>query len=169
MRPLVPVALAALLVAVPPALAADSAPAPPPAALQPVPAAQVPAAPVPLTRDWRPDGLPAPAVLAPRGPLTPLAADLVAALDRQRERLAMLHAELAKAADPVQALAVQRRIEQDKKDTEIELLRVQLAHARRGGNTALAARLEAAIAEQLLPPVAREPLPRPVPTREDTR
>lgn len=104
-----------------------------------------------------------------RGPLTPLAADLVAVVERQRERLVALQAELARATDGVQALAVQRRIEQDKQATEVELLRVQVTHARRAGHAALAARLEAAIAEQLQPPAGREPLPRPAPARDDAR
>ncbi len=50
-------------------------------------------------------------------------------MEQHAGRMTALVAELEKAADATQSLAVQRRIEQDKKDTEIELLRVRLATA----------------------------------------
>ncbi|MBK7367647.1 MAG: hypothetical protein IPJ04_06950 [Candidatus Eisenbacteria bacterium] len=71
-------------------------------------------------------------VARPRPAATPLLADLFDVLDRQEAAVATLQTELARTADPMAALAVQRRIEKVKQDAEVELLRVQATHARRG-------------------------------------
>lgn len=116
------------------------------------------------------EALPIPAAIArPRPAATPLLSDLYDVLDRQDAAVAVLQSELARTADPMAALAVQRRIEKVKQDAEVELLRVQATHARAAGKAALAAQLDAAIAELTAPRAASEPVERPAPTRDEVR
>lgn len=116
------------------------------------------------------EALPLPATVARQRPAaTPLLADLFDVLDRQDAAVAALQTELARTADPMAALALQRRIEKAKQDAEVEVLRVQAVHARREGKAALAARLDAAIAEMTLPRAQQEPRERPAPMRDEAR
>ncbi len=116
------------------------------------------------------EALPLPAGVArPRPAATPLLADLFDVLDRQEAAVATLQTELARTADPMAALAVQRRIEKVKQDAEVELLRVQATHARAAGKAALAAQLDAAIAELTAPRAVSEPVERPAPARDEAR
>jgi len=104
---------------------------------------------------------PAPAVL-PRA-RTPLRADLQGVLDREQQQLATLEVELRATPDAMRSLDVQRRIEKLKQQTEVELLKVQAAHARRAGNAALADRFDEAIARITQPRPRLEPQARPAP------
>ncbi|MBI5168586.1 MAG: hypothetical protein HZA61_03770 [Candidatus Eisenbacteria bacterium] len=116
------------------------------------------------------EALPLPKAAARQRPAaTPLLSELFDVLDREDAQVAALQAELARTADPMAALAVQRRIEKVKQDSEVELLRVQATHARAAGKSALAAQLDAAIAELTAPRAAHEPVERPAPAREDVR
>ncbi len=167
-RSLVCLALAACLsavVAVATAVAAESGPALP--ALTGAPT-QAPLGDNEAVRAL--EALPIPKAAARLRPAaTPLLADLFDVLDREDAQVAALQAELARIADPMAALAVQRRIEKVKQDSEVELLRVQATHARAAGKSALAAQLDAAIAEMTAPRAVSEPVERPAPSREDLR
>ena len=116
------------------------------------------------------EALPLPRTVArPRPAATPLLADLFDVLDRQDAAVAALQTELARIADPMAALALQRRIEKAKQDAEIDVLRVQARHARAAGKAALAAQLDAAIGELTAPRAVNEPVARPAPTRDEAR
>lgn len=116
------------------------------------------------------EALPLPgAVARPRPAATPLLSDLFDVLDRQDAAVAALQTELARTADPMAALSIQRRIEKTKQDAEVELLRVQATHARAAGKSALVAQLDAAIAELTAPRAVSEPVERPAPTRDEVR
>jgi hypothetical protein len=120
-------------------------------------AAPAGAAPVGVT----PAPVPQPAVSRSSALMT----EIRAALDAERDRVAALDARVRACTDRRQALALQREIESVKRDTEVTLLRIQATHARRAGRTALAERLEAAVAEMLAPPPpAATPVVRPEPT-----
>lgn len=77
--------------------------------------------------------------------------------------LAELEARFAAAGDPVTALAIQREIEALHVGTELDILRLQAAHARRQGREADAALLEATIAEALAPVPPEAPATRRTP------
>jgi len=72
-------------------------------------------------------------------------------LDEERKALADLRARFAAAPSAKVALEVQREIEQLKVGTEVALLRVQVAFARRDGRLEDARRIEADIEEALHP------------------
>jgi hypothetical protein len=107
---------------------------------------------------------PAPATPPAAGRPSALMTEIRAALDAERDRVVALDARVRACTDRRQALALQREIESVKRDTEVTLLRIQATHARRAGRTALADRLEAAVAEMLAPPPpAATPVVRPEP------
>lgn len=100
-------------------------------------------------------------------PLSPLMIELRAVMDAEAVQVAALRERVAKAASNDEAIALQREIEKVKFDTEVSLLRVQAKHARAGGRTEVAARIEAAISDLLNPPKVAAPAARPVPSREN--
>lgn len=100
-------------------------------------------------------------------PLSPLMIELRAVTDAEAVQVAALRERVAKAATPDEAIALQREIEKVKFDTEVALLRVQAKHARAGGRTEVAMRIEAAISELLNPPRIAAPAARPAPSREN--
>jgi hypothetical protein len=123
-------ALLAVLVVVP-AWSAD-----PPVAESSTPAA-TPAAPAP------------PAVNPPAAPAiqpTPLVAELLKAAEAERERILELRRTIAATRDPARRLELQRQIESVKRATELQLLTIQVVHARRDGRAAVVRELEGAIA-----------------------
>lgn len=114
----------------------------------------------------------APAALAPRMPshlLSPMVAEMYAAIDEQRAKVAALRAELAQARGSERALGLQRELSAAKRETELRLLRIQAGHARREGRLEVAGNLEAAISAMTSPPAGREPVARPAPSRETDR
>ncbi len=86
------------------------------------------------------DALPTPA--AARARHTARIREIMA---REKEQAAALEAEFAAAADEQAALRIQRRIQDLRQQTEIELLRAQADHARQLGRPEAAARIEADI------------------------
>jgi hypothetical protein len=114
----------------------------------------------------------APEAVAPRLPvqrMSPMVADLHAAIDEQREKIAKLRAELALARGGARALELQRALSAAKRETELRLLRIQADYARREGRLEAAGNLEAAITAMTAPPASREPASRPTPSRESDR
>jgi hypothetical protein len=96
-------------------------------------------------------------------PVHPMMGEIRAALEAEQSKLLELRARMNATRDPASHLAIQREVEQVKRGTEIAILRIQAAHARRDGRAALADRIDAAI-EEMLRPVARGvPAARPAP------
>jgi len=75
----------------------------------------------------------------------PLAARFEAVLAGEQARLAALTVRFEATTDPAEALAVQRGIEEVKREAEISLLRIQAKHARVLGRVDAALEIEAAI------------------------
>ena len=93
-----------------------------------------------------------PAPVRPR-PLSPRMAEIRALIDAQSRGLRELSAAYAAAASHAEALEVERRVQELKLNTEVEIFRVQARYAVAEGRTADAAKAEAAIEALLAPPV----------------
>ena len=120
----------------------------------------------------RPAEPPAAPEVAPRLPahwLSPMVAEMFAALDEQRAKIGRVRAELAQARDGARAFELQRAISAAKQETEVRLLRIQADHARRDGRLEVAAKLDAALTAMTTPAPAREPEVRPAPRRDGAR
>ena len=77
--------------------------------------------------------------------LSPMLQEMRRILIRERDQLAVLHAEFAQATDSREALRIQHRIRDLKSGTEIALLEVQAATAREQGRSEDAEQLEGII------------------------
>ena len=99
-------------------------------------------------------------------------AEIEASLARERQSVEALQARFAQTTDPQAALAVQREVEQVKKETQLDVLRIQLRHAQETEATEAAAALQIAVdrfavppaptsaqAKRDLPPAKTQPLP----------
>ncbi len=157
---------AATLISVSVAFAQET-PAPAPAPDAPAAVAPAKSAPVAPTIAEPAPGADEPRPVVTRRPLSPLMSALRAVMDAEAAQVAALRERAAKAASNDEAIALLRAIEKVKFDTEVSLLRVQAKHARAGGRTEVAARIEAAISELLNPPKVAAPAARPVPSREN--
>ena len=76
---------------------------------------------------------------APRNPVAAAAADL---FTQQRIQLRALDEQIRAATDPDEVRELQRKYQQVKLQTELDLLELQLEHARSRGDAALIAKLE---------------------------
>jgi hypothetical protein len=88
---------------------------------------------------------------------SPLMVEIDALLAKQRAALLTLESELAVATDLAHSIALQRKIAEVKEQTEIDILDVQLTHARDKGNQALVQELERSIELLKSPPSPIEP------------
>ena len=93
---------------------------------------------------------------------SPMVLEIDAMLGEQDARLEELYVELAAAPDPAAALAVQKRIEEVKRDSERSMLQIQLDHARVSGTPEQVEALERALAD------FDDPRPRRVPVNSTT-
>jgi hypothetical protein len=110
-----------------------------------------------------PDGAPK-AVRAPAH-LTPMMAEIQAALEANREAVAYLAARFRAAADETEAMELAREIRSIKLEGRLGVLRIQLRYAQEEGRTEAAAELESAIERMTAPPRTGTPIPRPAPQR----
>lgn len=111
--------------------------------------------------------MPAASPAAAPPPATPAAppsetAAIQAAVDAGLAAIATLETQAKDAPDGEQALDLQARIGQTKRDLQRQVLDIQLDYARRAGRADQAAAIEAALARLANPP-AGEPQPRPLP------
>lgn len=107
----------------------------------------------------------APAEKAPRvAKASPMMIEIRAVLDGERTALKSLNERFRAAKDPDAAIAIQREIARVKLDTEVEVLRVQVKHARAAGRADVAASLETAIQQILEPSTPPPAAPRPART-----
>lgn len=106
------------------------------------------------------DVAPAPAAR----PLSPMMVEIEAALAAGDAAVAALAQQAAQVADEGSKQAIMAQVAEQKQATELVILGIQAEHARRGGDEALAARIEADIALIKNPPApvaqtATRPLP----------
>ncbi len=98
--------------------------------------------------------------LIPRDQLSPVVAEIFAALDEERARIRQLKNELAATNDPARAFELQRAIVAAKQEAELRMLSIQADHARRENRADVAAELDGAIQTLTTPAIGREPEPR---------
>lgn len=96
----------------------------------------------------------------PRDQLSPVVAEIFAALDEERARIRQFKDELAATNDPARAFELQRAIVAAKQEAELRMLRIQADHARRENRGDVAAELDGAIQALTTPAIGREPAPR---------
>lgn len=92
------------------------------------------------------DDTPTAAAPAPATPLTPMMADITAALQQEHALVADLAQQLATAPDDAAALQLHRAIEQAKMDGQLRVLGIQVRYAKLEGRTEDATKLEAELA-----------------------
>jgi hypothetical protein len=80
-----------------------------------------------------------------RRPLTPMHAEIQAALEEEAAAIAALEARFRAEQDPAAALAIQVSIQHTKVDGQLRVLGIQANYARQEGRTQMADELEAAI------------------------
>ena len=108
------------------------------------------------------DGEPATPPVADRSG-SPMIMEIRAALEQSQAEVAELAARVATAA-PAAREALQQQISTLKQQLELDILAIQVRHARAAGNEALAQEIEAAIATIQSPPPPEPPaVPRPAP------
>jgi len=98
--------------------------------------------------------------LIPREQLSPVVAEIFAALDEERARIRQLKDELTATNDPARAFELQRAIVAAKQEAELRMLRIQADHARRENRVDVAAELDGAIQALTTPANGRAPAPR---------
>ena len=89
--------------------------------------------------------------------LSPLMRDIRAALLSEQEQLSTLNERLSQATNADAALALQREIEAVKQSAEIQVLEIQLSHARIAGNAELTKQLEIGLRALRNPPRFEQP------------
>jgi hypothetical protein len=97
----------------------------------------------------------------PQRGLSPMMMEIQAVVELGRSQTLELESQAAGAPDEESILDIQRQIEELAQETELELLRVQVRHARLAGREELASKIEQDIADIQNPPVARVRLERP--------
>jgi hypothetical protein len=99
-------------------------------------------------------------------PVSPMMAEIRAALAEEEARRTELAADFDAATDERAALEIQREIETLARDTELRILRIQADHARLAGRGAVALEIEAAITEMTAPRPTPQPQDRPAPVNQ---
>jgi len=89
--------------------------------------------------------------------------EIEALLSTSRLQVAVLQEQFDLAPDDNTALGLIRRIEQIKKDTEIDLLRLQLRYAQAAGDARLADEINAALTQMTTPRPRGIPVERTAP------
>lgn len=101
--------------------------------------------------------------LAPQAtrPDSPMMVEIRAAMEAERTSRTELLARFDATRDEHAAMEIQRQIETLARDTELQILRIQVDHARLGGREDLALRIETAIAQMTAPRPPLQPQDRP--------
>ncbi len=99
-------------------------------------------------------------------PVSPMMAEINAALEIERAQHAELEARFRTASNERAALEIQREIEALARNTELQILQIQIDHARLAGREDAALRIEAAVTEMTTPRPPRQPQDRPAPVNQ---
>ena len=95
--------------------------------------------------------------------LSPLMTEINAAMEAARQEVADLKLQYEAAVDEKEAMEIMREVAKIKRESRVEMMRIQLRHARLAGNDELVIQLEEVIIRMTAPPVKGTPIARPVP------
>ena len=95
--------------------------------------------------------------------LTPMMAEIEAALEAARQEIAELQVRSKQAAGKEEAMEIMREVARVKRESRIEMFRIQLRYARAEGRNEAAAQLEEIIIRMTAPRPKGTPVPRPAP------
>jgi len=101
--------------------------------------------------------------MAPARELSPMMEEIQAAMEATRLEVADLKLQYETAGSDGQAMEIMREVARVKRDGRVEMMRIQLRHARLAGNDELIIQLEEIIIRMTAPPVKGTPIPRPFP------
>jgi len=92
--------------------------------------------------------------------LSPMMMEITASMETARLEVADLKLRYEAAVDNETAMEIMREVARIKKESRIEMMRIQLRYARLDGNDELVTELEEIITRMTAPPVKGEPIPR---------
>ena len=95
--------------------------------------------------------------------LSPMMVEIESAMEATRLEVADLKLQYEAAVSDEQAMEIMREVARVKRESRVELIHIQLRHARLAGNEELVTQLEEVIARMTAPPVKGTPIHRPVP------
>lgn len=96
-------------------------------------------------------------------PPSPLMLEIQTLLRARLATRRQLEAQAAESTDAGQALQLQRRLQEQAIQTELQVMRIQVEHLRRAGRVESAAALEAQLQTMIAPRPRPEPVDRPAP------
>jgi hypothetical protein len=100
---------------------------------------------------------------APAREPSPMMMEINAALETVRLEVAGLKLQYEAAGNEEAAMEIMREVARVKRESRVEMMRIQLRHARLAGSDELVTELEAIITRMTAPPVKGVPISRPNP------
>ncbi|MCK9996678.1 MAG: hypothetical protein KAH56_10430 [Candidatus Krumholzibacteria bacterium] len=97
---------------------------------------------------------------APVRELSPMMTEIMASMETARLEVADLKLRYDAAIDDQAAMEIMREVARVKKESRVEMMRIQLRYARLDGNDELAGKLEEIVAKMTAPPAKGVPIPR---------
>ena len=101
-----------------------------------------------------------PAEPAPVRELSPMMTEIKASMEAARLEVADLKLRYELETDDQAAMEIMREVARVKKESRVEMMRIQLRYARLDGNDELVTKLEEIVARMTAPPVKSVPIPR---------
>jgi hypothetical protein len=99
-------------------------------------------------------------VVAPVREISPMMLEIQAAVETTRLQVAELKRRHDAAVNDAEAMDLMREAARIKRDSRVEMMRIQLRYARQDGNAELVAELEDIVTRMTAPPVKGVPIPR---------
>jgi hypothetical protein len=97
---------------------------------------------------------------SPPRELSPMMAEINAAMETARLEVADLKLRYEAETDDKAAMEIMREVARVKRESRVEMMRIQLRHARKDGNEDLVLELEGIVAKMTAPPVKGVPVRR---------
>jgi hypothetical protein len=96
----------------------------------------------------------------PTRELSPMMTEIMATMEAARLEVADLKLRHEAATDNETAMEIMREVARVKKESRVDMMRIQLRYARLDGNDELVTKLEEIVAKMTAPPVKGVPIPR---------
>ena len=102
----------------------------------------------------------------PARELSPMMMEIHSAMEDARREVAVLKLQYEATADNETAMEIMREVARVKRESRVEMMRIQLRYARLEGRDEAVIKLEEVITRMTTPPTPGEPIPRPAPRRD---